>query len=110
MLNIEKHRNIIFQILKDIASDLEISPVLGFKGGTAALIFYGLNRFSVDLDFDLIDTSKEDVVFVKVKEIISHYGIIKEAHKKRFNLVFVVSYEEGMQSIKVEINRRSFGS
>lgn len=110
MLNIEKHRNIIFQILKDIASDLEISPILGFKGGTAALIFYDLNRFSVDLDFDLIDKSKEDIVFNKVKEIVSHYGIIKEAQKKRFNLIFVVSYETGMQSVKVEINRRSFGS
>lgn len=110
MLNITKHRSIIFQILKDIASNLEISPILGFKGGTAALIFYGLNRFSVDLDFDLLDTSKEDVVFDKVKEIVSHYGTLKEARKKTFNLVFVISYEEGMQSVKVEINRRSFGS
>ncbi|HCR36232.1 hypothetical protein A2130_03185 [Candidatus Woesebacteria bacterium GWC2_33_12] len=110
MLNIDKHRNIIFQILKDIAGDIDISPILGFKGGTAALIFYGLNRFSVDLDFDLLDESKEDIAFEKVKEIVSHYGTIKEARKKRFNLVFIISYEESMQSVKVEINRRTYGS
>lgn len=110
MLNTTKHRNILFQILKDIAGDLEISPVLGFKGGTAALFFYGLNRFSVDLDFDLLDESQEDIIFNKVKEIVSHYGIVKEARKKRFNLVFIVSYEEGMQSVKIEINRRIYGS
>ena len=66
MLNIDKHRNIIFQILKDIAGDIDISPILGFKGGTAALIFYGLNRFSVDLDFDLLDESKEDYKYNSV--------------------------------------------
>lgn len=110
MLNINKHRNVIFQILKDIASDTDISPILGFKGGTAALIFYKLSRFSVDLDFDLLDEKKGDVVFNKIKEIVSNYGTLKEARKKKFNLVFVISYESGMQSVKVEVNRRSFGS
>lgn len=110
MLNIEKHRNVIFQILKDIASDIEISPILGFKGGTAALIFYKLDRFSIDLDFDLLDESKEDFVFEKIKNIVIKYGELKESRKKRFNIVFVISYEEGTQSLKVEINRRNFGS
>ncbi len=54
-LDIARHRTILFQILKDIYSDSEISPYLGFKGGTAAVMFYGLKRFSVDLDFDLLD-------------------------------------------------------
>lgn len=110
MLNIENHRNIIFKILSDIASDTDISPILGFKGGTAALFFYKLDRFSVDLDFDLLDESKEDLVFTKVKEIVSHYGNLEIAKKKRFNLIFVVSYKEGMQKVKVEINRRTYGS
>ena len=52
-LDIATHKTILFQILKDIYSNTAISPYLGFKGGTAALMFYGLDRFSVDLDFDL---------------------------------------------------------
>lgn len=100
----------MLQILKDIYSDTTISPFLGFKGGTAAYVFYGLERFSVDLDFDLLAEDKTDDVFAKVELIVKGYGKIKEAHRKRFNLFFLLSYDEKSQNIKVEINRRSFGS
>ena len=63
MLNIEKHKGILVRILKDMYTDNTLGPVLGFKGGTAALLFYDLSRFSVDLDFDLLDPEKEDYVF-----------------------------------------------
>ncbi len=109
-LDISVHKNILLKILKDIYSDTSISPYLGFKGGTAAFLFYGLERFSVDLDFDLLDDSKEDTVFLRVEQIVKKYGHIKEVRKKRFNLFFLLSYENAAQNIKVEINRRSFGS
>lgn len=109
-MNTSLHKTILFQILKDIYSEPSIAPFLGFKGGTAALIFYGLSRFSVDLDFDLLDAAKEDLVFEKVIEIVKKYGVVKETCKKRFNLLCVLSYEEKAHNIKIEINRRSFGS
>jgi len=109
-LNISVHKSILLQMLKDIYSDTSISPYLGFKGGTAAHIFYGLDRFSVDLDFDLLDETKENQVFSKIEKIAENYGQIKDARKKRFNLFFLLSYEESAQNIKVEINRRMFGS
>lgn len=112
-LNSSTHKNILVQILIDIYSDTTISPYLGFKGGTAAYLFYGLERFSVDLDFDILDKSKEDYVFDQVGKIVKKYGTIKEAQKKRFNLLFLLSYnnkEKNTQNVKIEINRRSFGS
>lgn len=109
-LNASAHRNILLRILKDIYSDTAISPFLGFKGGTAAFMFYGLNRSSIDLDFDLLDESKEDYVFERIREIAKRYGAIKEAEKKRFNLLFVLSYEKDTRNIKIEISRRAFGS
>ena len=42
-------------ILKDIYADITINSLLGFKGGTCAYFFYNLPRFSVDLDFDLLE-------------------------------------------------------
>jgi predicted nucleotidyltransferase component of viral defense system len=105
-----KHKNIMLQILKDIYSDVSIAPFLGFKGGTAAYMFYGLERFSVDLDFDLLDDDKEEYVFTKIEMIVKSYGKIKESRKKRFSLFFLLSYEEKMQNIKIDVNRRSFGS
>ncbi|MBI3274123.1 MAG: nucleotidyl transferase AbiEii/AbiGii toxin family protein [Candidatus Colwellbacteria bacterium] len=108
--DISVHKNILFQILKDIYSDTTIAPLLGFKGGTAALMFFELNRFSVDLDFDLLDESKENYVFDRIEQIAKKYGSIKEMERKRFNLLFVLSYEDKARKIKIEINRRAFGS
>lgn len=112
-LDTAKHKSILIKILKDIYTDNTISPFLGFKGGTPATLFYGLNRFSVDLDFDLLDAEKENYVFERVKTILENYGQLKEARKKRFNLLYILSYDKkdiNAQNVKVEINRREFGS
>ena len=112
-LNTAKHKNIFIKILKDIYTDSTISTILGFKGGTAAALFYNLDRFSVDLDFDLLDAEKEDYVFERVKAILENYGKLKQVQKKRFNFFYILSYDEkdiNAQNIKVEINRREFGS
>jgi len=109
-LDISTHKTILFQILKDIYSDTSIAPFLGFKGGTAALMFYGLDRFSIDLDFDLLDESQEDIVFERVKQIVQAYGTLRESNRKGFGVFFVLSYEDRAHHIKVEINRRQFGS
>ena len=109
-LNIASHKTVLFQILKGIYSDSRISPFLGFKGGTAAVMFYGLDRFSVDLDFDLLDDDKRQEVFDRVVKIVSAHGKLKESHVKRFSLFCLVSYEDRGRNIKVEVNRRQFGS
>ncbi len=109
-LDISTHKTILFQILKEIYSDTRIAPFLGFKGGTAALMFYGLDRFSVDLDFDLLDESQEEIIFERITGIIGKYGTIREANRKRFGIFYVLSYGDSARHIKVEINRRQFGS
>jgi predicted nucleotidyltransferase component of viral defense system len=110
MLSIEKHKNILVRILKDIYTDNALGPLLGFKGGTAALLFYELDRFSVDLDFDLLNPEKEDYVFEKIGKIISAYGEMKNQRKKHYTLFYELSYSAADRNIKVEINRRNFGS
>ena len=110
MLNIEKHKGLLIRILKDIYTDNTLGPVLGFKGGTAALLFYGLNRFSVDLDFDLLDQVQEDYVFERVGKIVAAYGKIKDQRKKHFTLFYELSYSDADHNIKVEISRRGLVS
>lgn len=109
-LDYAKHKNILLQILKDIYSDTSISPYLGFKGGTAAMLFYDLNRNSVDLDFDLLDESKEKEVFEKIQKIVTSYGTVTQSKIKHFNLLNVLSYSPKAQQVKVEVNTRQFGS
>jgi predicted nucleotidyltransferase component of viral defense system len=110
MLKIENHKNILIKILKDIYTDNTLGPLLGFKGGTAAMLFYELNRFSVDLDFDLLSPEKEDYVYERIGKIISAYGKIKDQNKKHYTLFYELAYSEADQNVKIEINRRSFGS
>lgn len=93
-LNITTHKNILIKILKDIYTDYTIGPISGFKGGTAVYLFYNFNRFSVDLDFDLLDASKVDYVFKQVKNILENYGVLKETAKKHLHLFYVLSYDD----------------
>jgi predicted nucleotidyltransferase component of viral defense system len=100
-------------VLKDIYTNLEIGPFLGFKGGTAAYLFYNLSRFSVDLDFDLLDEAQGDFIFESVQKILEGYGLVREARKKRFSFFYLLSYANKIEhayNIKVEINLRNFGS
>lgn len=111
-LDITIHKNILVNILKDIFTNSQIAPSLAFKGGTAALFFYGLERFSVDLDFDLLNETKERDVFDAMTAILQQYGSVK-VQNKRYSLFFLLSYKDkmdGAQNIKIEINKRNFGS
>jgi predicted nucleotidyltransferase component of viral defense system len=112
-INPAVHKSILVRILKDIYSSPTSGPILGFKGGTAANLFYNLDRFSVDLDFDLLDKAREQAVFEEVSSILLKHGRIKTADKKRFSLIYILDYVEkdpGVQNVKVEINLRDFGS
>jgi predicted nucleotidyltransferase component of viral defense system len=107
------HRSVLLKILKDIFTDPTLAPYLAFKGGTAAMLFYGLPRFSIDLDFDLLDLMQEEYVFSRIKEILEKYGTVKRADKKRFSLFYLLSFDgkrDNAYNIKVDVNKREFGA
>ncbi len=92
MVDINRHRFFLVQILKDIYADLELANYMGFKGGTALMFFYDLPRFSVDLDFNLLDVQKEDIVYRKVRRILVRYGKIFDEAKKFYGPLIVLDY------------------
>ena len=110
MIDINRHRLFLVEILRDIYSDTELAGSLGFKGGTALMLFYGLPRFSTDLDFDLINKEKEQVVFKKVHIILLKYGTIYDEALKFFGPVIVLNYGTGERKLKIEISNRNYGS
>lgn len=110
MVTIELHRAVYIQILRAIYSDPILRTALGFKGGTAALLFYELPRFSVDLDFDLLDPDKKLVVFTRLKAILPSFGTVKEGTEKHFTLFFLINYRKGERNLKIEISKRPGGS
>ena len=105
-LNIPRHKNISIQILKDIYADTSISSFLGFKGGTAAYLFYDLPRFSVDLDFDYVGSKKDlESARKNMEQIFSGLGLeIKDKSRKvpQYFLKYP-ALEGGRNTIKVDV-------
>ena len=106
VLSKDLHRDIFVAILRGIYSDTLLRTNLGFKGGTAAMLFYGLPRFSVDLDFDLLDENRKELVFERLKEILPRFGEVMEASDKYYTLFFLMRYKKGERGLKVEISKR----
>jgi len=84
----EKHSLLLSNLVKEIYKKPSLAATLGFKGGTAAMLFYDLPRGSVDLDFDLLDESKKDKVFKEIKDLADKFGKNLEAVEKRRTLFF----------------------
>jgi len=97
MLNKERHRTLMFQIIKDIFNS-DIWKYLGFKWWTACYFLYALDRFSTDLDFDLIDNTKN--VDDELINILRKYWNLKVSNK------MILSYWESDVNIKIDINRK----
>lgn len=107
MVNIDLHRSMFITILREIYADPVLRVVLGFKGGTAAYFFYDLPRFSVDLDFDLLDVSKQAEVFEKLKQLLPKFGVLSQASNKQNTLFFLLNYTKGERNLKIEISKRA---
>lgn len=108
MIDLNKHKFFLLQILRDVYSDLELASCLGFEGGTAAMFFYELPRFSVDLDFNLIKPDKEKEVYQKMRDILLKYGEIHDEAQKFYGPLIVLDYGHGERKLKVEISNRQF--
>ncbi len=108
MLDINRHKFFLVSVLKDIYADTELSTVLGFKGGTAQMLFYKLPRFSVDLDFNLLTPGKSSEVYKKIRKILLNYGKIRDEAEKHFGLLLVLDYGEYERNLKIEISNREF--
>jgi len=98
------------QVLKDIYTDAELAACLGFKGGTAMMLFYELPRFSVDLDFNLLQSEKNEIVYQKIHKIALKYGKIDDEALKFFGGIVVLDYGKEQRKLKIEFSSRQDNS
>jgi predicted nucleotidyltransferase component of viral defense system len=109
-MNNNKHRFYLTQILTDIYSDRELARCLGFKGGTALMLFHNLPRFSIDLDFDLLETERAAQVYAKVKNMLLKYGEIHDEAQKFFGDLLALDYEHGERNLKIDISHKKYNN
>ena len=107
MLEIKRHGLILKQLLRQIFQDGNLAGRLAFKGGTCLYLFHNLPRFSVDLDFDLL-AAAIDFQVDKLTDLFGKSFKIVDQHAKRQTFFWLLSYQNGMQKIKIEVNRRFF--
>ncbi|MEI6118744.1 MAG: nucleotidyl transferase AbiEii/AbiGii toxin family protein [bacterium] len=98
----EKH---IKKILITIFTD-DIGKFLAFKGGTLAYLKHNLDRFSTDIDLDILDPTQEERIIKRVREILVMYGDIKGERSFNDSYRFVFRYNQEDMNIKVELNKR----
>ncbi len=108
MLDVNRHKFFLLQVLKEIYSDPELASSLAFKGGTALMLFHDLPRFSVDLDFNLTANSDEEVASAKLRAILVKHGTIRDEARKRNGMLLVLNYEDDGRNLKVEVSNRSY--
>jgi predicted nucleotidyltransferase component of viral defense system len=108
MFDINRHKFFLLQVLKDIYADTELASSLGFKGGTALMLFHELPRFSVDLDFNLMAESDAEGVYGKLRKILLSYGTMRDEARKHYGMILVLDYENGRRNLKIEVSNRIY--
>jgi len=105
MLDIQRHDQILKSILRDIYTNSSLQASLALKGGTCLYMFYGLDRFSVDLDFNLLSDNFDDE---KLNQIVTKYLRVTDRSNKRNTWFWLGSYEKLLQKVKVEVSKRDY--
>jgi len=86
---IENKKNAIKEVLQEVVlaglSKTDFFNHAAFYGGTALRIFYGMDRFSEDLDFSLLvanDTFEMSKYFKPIRDVVNSLGLNFEVSKK----------------------------
>jgi len=77
-----------------------------FTGGTMLRLCYGLNRFSVDLDFWLYKKIDTERYFSRLKEFFLKNYSIKDAESKFYTMLFEIKSKNYPRSLKIEIRKK----
>ncbi len=93
------------QILQELFTS-SVASYLAFKWGTLAYFCYDLDRYSTDIDLDLLDHDHEQDVIEVVTAILARIGEIKNFTLGRDLHRWIFRYDDRSTNIKVELNKR----
>ncbi len=105
MLDKTNHEITLRRILRALYQHPELQTLLAFKGGTCLYFFHNLNRFSTDLDFDLLG---QEINAPEITHILSNHIEITDKQDKRYTLFWRGRFAKGAQQVKIEINKRVY--
>lgn len=92
------------EVLDKLNSKRLLDPLI-FCGGTMLRLCYGLNRFSVDLDFWILKKMELKDLFSKIKSALEEDYSVKDAAIKFYTLLFEIKSKNFPRSLKIEIRK-----
>lgn len=104
MRDLEKQEQFELEVL-DRLNSRKFLNYLVFGGGTMLRLCYGLNRFSVDLDFWIIKDIDIGKLYEDLKEYLSVFYTLKDSANKFHTLLFEIKSGEYPRSLKIEIRK-----
>jgi len=107
MQDLAKHEQFEMEVLENLHRR-KILPKLIFIGGTMLRLCYGLDRYSLDLDFWLYKKDDEQKVFNSIQKMVIEDYIVKDIYNKRFTMLFEFKSSKYPRSLKIEIRKKEY--
>ncbi len=106
------HKSRLNRLLIEIIDQPVLAHSLAFKGGSCASMLGCLDRFSVDLDFDVAPTADLNQLHVEFREIFTklELTVLKEFDKVLFYQIRYRAESGKRNSIKVSVNNIAIAS
>jgi predicted nucleotidyltransferase component of viral defense system len=103
------HKSHLHRLLMEIVDQWLLAQTLAFKGGTCAAMLGFLDRFSVDLDFDVLKTANESELRKVFHQVFDHlgFGVTLEFDKVLFFQLRYPSSPGKRNTIKVSASNIS---
>ncbi|MGB9934684.1 nucleotidyl transferase AbiEii/AbiGii toxin family protein [Thermodesulfovibrio yellowstonii] len=105
MQDLEKQEQFEIEVLDKLKSGRFLDSLI-FTGGTMLRLCYGLNRFSVDLDFWLYKKIDTEKYFEKLREYLSVFYTIRDAENKFYTMLFEIRGENYPRTLKIELRKK----
>lgn len=105
MQDLEKQEQFEIEVLDKLKSGRFLDSLI-FTGGTMLRLCYGLNRFSVDLDFWLYKKIDTEKYFEKLREYLSVFYTIRDAENKFYTMLFEIRSENYPRTLKIELRKK----
>jgi len=104
MQDLVKQEQFELEVLEKLNSAKLLSNLV-FCGGTMLRLCFGLNRYSVDLDFWVVKDLKFDELFNKLNTLLSKDYQILDSANKFYTILFEIKSANYPRNLKIEIRK-----
>ena len=104
MQDLIKQEQFELEVLDKLNSKRLLNDLV-FGGGTMLRLCYGLNRFSVDLDFWIIKDIDTDKLFNDLRDYLSGFYELTDSANKFYTLLFELRSNDYPRRLKIEIRK-----